>query len=114
MISPLIKWEHSVDWNVVSFNDKLDSCERVVNVALTNDGLEYVSGHVIDGRNLFPATGYLYLTWETFGMIRGGHFTELSVVFEDIKFLRATTVTKIGEVKLNIVIQKGNLRNYII
>lgn len=111
MISPLIKWEHSTNWNVAKFEDKTDSCERIVDVALTDDNFEYIGGHVIDGRNLFPATGYLYLAWETLGMIRGElHHTDISVVFEDIKFLRATNVSKTSSVRLTIVIQKGNFK----
>jgi len=33
--------------------------ERSVTITLSDDEMDYLSGHVIDGRNLFPATGYL-------------------------------------------------------
>ncbi len=61
MISPLIKWEHSEDWYVTSYQmqEKIKSGERTVVVTLKDDEQEYLSGHVIDGRNLYPATGYL-------------------------------------------------------
>jgi len=42
-------------------------------------------GHVIDGKNLVPATGYLIMVWETIGMLHGEMYTEISVVFEDVK-----------------------------
>lgn len=110
MISPLIRWEHSDDWYVTSYRmqEKIVSGERIVEVTLSDEDFEYMSGHVIDGRNLFPATGYLTLAWETVGMMRGELYTEVSVVFEDVKFLRATTIPKEGSIELTVMIQKGN------
>lgn len=54
------------------------------------------------GRNLFPATGYLYLVWETLCMSSGEVLVDTKVIFEDIKFLRATTINP--DVKLEFVI----------
>ncbi|XP_063988124.1 fatty acid synthase-like isoform X2 [Diachasmimorpha longicaudata] len=109
MISPLIKWEHSEDWFVTSYrtHEKINSGERIVTLALTDEDYEYMEGHVIDGKNLLPATGYLSLIWETIGMMRGELYTELPVVFEDVRFLRATTLSKDITFELTITIQKG-------
>ena len=38
---------------------KSKSGERSVVISLQDEERKYLSGHVIDGRNLFPATGYL-------------------------------------------------------
>jgi hypothetical protein len=38
---------------------KSKSGERSVVISLQDEEREYLSGHVIDGRNLFPAMGYL-------------------------------------------------------
>ena len=35
------------------------SGERSVVISLKDGDRKYLAGHVIDGRNLFPATGYL-------------------------------------------------------
>jgi fatty acid synthase len=35
------------------------SGERRVVVSLEDEDMDYLSGHVIDGRNLFPAMGYI-------------------------------------------------------
>lgn len=61
MIAPLVRWNHDNDWYVTSYQlqNKIGSGERIISVSLTEDESEYISGHVIDGRNLFPATGYL-------------------------------------------------------
>lgn len=109
MISPLIKWQHSDDWYVTVYRmqDKLESGERRVEVTLVDEDYEYMAGHVIDGRNLIPATGYLTLVWETLAMMKGVMHNEISVVIEHVKFLRATTIPKEGKVELLIMIQKG-------
>jgi fatty acid synthase len=38
---------------------KSKSGERTVVISLQDGERKYLSGHVIDGRNLFPAMGYL-------------------------------------------------------
>jgi len=38
---------------------KSKSGERSVVISLQDEERKYLSGHVIDGRNLFPAMGYL-------------------------------------------------------
>lgn len=109
VISPLIKWEHSDDWYVTSFKSqhKLKSGERIVRVALSDSEYEFLADHVIDGRNLYPATGYLQLIWETLAMMHGEFYAELSVVFENVKFIRATTIPKDKEIEFVITIQRG-------
>jgi len=39
--------------------EKSKSGERSVFISLKDEERKYLSGHVIDGRNLFPAVGYL-------------------------------------------------------
>ncbi|XP_072750344.1 fatty acid synthase-like [Anoplolepis gracilipes] len=109
MISPSIKWNHSEDWYVMCFKTqkKITSGERIVNVTLKDETFEYISGHVIDGRNLVPATGYLFLVWETIKMLRGQWLNEIPIVFENVKFIRATHVPKQGDLDLTVMVQKG-------
>lgn len=61
MISPLVRWEHSEDWYVTSYRlqEKIKSGERTISISLSDEDMEFMTGHIIDGRNLFPATGYL-------------------------------------------------------
>jgi len=90
-------------------NKKITSGERIVNVTLKDETFEYVSGHVIDGRNLFPATGYLALVWDTISKLRGQWLKEIPIVFENVKFIRATHIPKQGDLDLTIMVQKGKL-----
>jgi hypothetical protein len=38
---------------------KSKSGERTVVISLQNEERKYLSGHVVDGRNLFPAMGFI-------------------------------------------------------
>lgn len=132
-ISPLIKWDHSEDWFLAKFDTMKDgrSGERTCKIALTDHDVnnlnfiisffflkssllicqyEYVTGHVIDGRVLFPATGYLYLVWETVGMMRGTFYVDLELEFQDVQFLRATAMQKDTEVTFIVMVHRGTGR----
>lgn len=60
------------------------------------------------GRNLFPATGYLSLVWETVAMMLGRLTPDTAVVFENVKFLRATTIPKDGSMELYVMVQRAS------
>lgn len=63
---------------------------------------------MINDKIIFPATGYLCLVWETFGMTIGRSYTDVSVVIKNVKFDRSTIIPKKGKVEMIVVIQKGN------
>ncbi|XP_022831505.1 fatty acid synthase [Spodoptera litura] len=110
MLAHLVEWEHSEDWYVTSYKaqEKMKSGERTVRMSIVDEDSEYMAGHVVDGRNLYPATGYLVLVWETLGMMMGELYTEVSVVFENVRFQRATNIPKEGSLEFIIMIQKGS------
>lgn len=109
MISPSIKWNHSEDWYVITFKTgrKITSGERIINITLKDEIFSYMSGHVIDGRNLLPATGYLFLIWDTISMLNDQWVKDTSIVFENVKFVRATHIPKQGELELILMIQQN-------
>lgn len=110
---PSYRWDHSKDWFVSNYQSQkdIDSRERHVEINLNDENYNYMIGHVIDGRNLLPATGYLALVWETIGMIEGKIYTTIPIIFRDINFIRATHLSN-NVTKLTISIQKGYLGNY--
>lgn len=84
----------------------IQSNERHIEINLSGESYDYMIGHVIDGRNLLPATGYLALVWETIGMMEGKTYTTMPIMFRDISFIRVTHLSN-NIVKLTITIQKG-------
>lgn len=71
---------------------------------------------MFQGRVLYPATGYLALVWETMGMVKGQPYTEIPIVFENVKFHRATNIPKDGRIYLVVMVQKvsGNFEVSIV
>ncbi|XP_016956349.1 fatty acid synthase isoform X1 [Drosophila biarmipes] len=109
-ISPLIRWDHSEDWFVTKYENMKtkSSGERVFPVNLASDNEEFMSGHIIDGKILVPATCYLQYVWETFSlMYHGPSYMDVPVEFEDIRFIRATSMPVNGKVDLTVMIHYG-------
>lgn len=57
----------------------------------------YMIGHCIDGRVLYPATGYLVLAWRTLMRSLGTVMEHTPVTFEDVTIHRATILPKTGK-----------------
>ncbi|XP_065083523.1 fatty acid synthase-like [Ochlerotatus camptorhynchus] len=107
MISPLIRWDHREDAFVVKYNWEQTNKSRAytINISLNNQDFKYIEGHNIDGRVLFPATGYLKLVWEHVAYLEHNDLEDFAVEFEDIRFLRATTMTKGQTIQFTVSIQ---------
>ncbi|KAJ8686543.1 hypothetical protein QAD02_022337 [Eretmocerus hayati] len=112
-ISPLIKWEHSADW-LVSTYDFLGMSSAGEQYSILSPEIypkdSSLTGHVVDGLNLFPATGYIELVWSVFSIMNGKCHTKFPVLFEDLQFSRATIVPKQGAVVFRININIGSGR----
>lgn len=48
------------------------------------------------------------MAWETLALMRGEIFSEVPVVFENIRFQRATNIPKDGSVEFIVMVQKGS------
>ncbi|XP_008180398.1 fatty acid synthase isoform X2 [Acyrthosiphon pisum] len=108
MIQSLVEWDHSTKWTVAEFLQKeAGSGECVIKVDLSTEEDQFLSGHAIDGRVLFPATGYLSLVWKTFAKLQDKNIEEFPVVIENVQFLRATIMPKDGNVNFSISIFEG-------
>ncbi|XP_004432939.1 PREDICTED: fatty acid synthase isoform X2 [Ceratotherium simum simum] len=124
LISPHIKWDHSQTWDVPAANDfpSGSSCSSstIYNIDASPESPDhYLVDHCIDGRVIFPATGYLCLVWRTLARALGQNMEQMPVVFEDVTLHQATILPKTGNVLLEVrlleasrtfeVSEKGNL-----
>ncbi|XP_057332495.1 fatty acid synthase [Microplitis mediator] len=108
MINSIIGWDHSVQWDVADFSGKVGgSGETVVEIDLSKEEHAHIAGHTIDGRILFPATGYLAIVWKTFAKLRGKDYEKMPIILEDVQFHRATIMPKEGPVRFLINIFDG-------
>ena len=104
-ISPLVRWDHSQNWLVTLYPEYFNpssSSDYTVKVDLQEKADEYYSGHCIDGRVLFPATGYLMLAWQMLAKMKGQFYDKLPVEFENVTLHRATILPKQGQTKFVI------------
>lgn len=109
-ISPHILWDHSQVWDVPKVEDFSSGSGQSTTSAVYNIDLSpespynYLEGHCIDGRILFPATGYLVLTWKTLIRTVGSVMDSTPVKFENVTFHRATILQKNGRIQLEVKI----------
>lgn len=54
-----VRWDHSLEWSVAHFGSASRSGENVIEYDVSRNDDSFITGHNIDGRVLFPATGYL-------------------------------------------------------
>lgn len=105
MINSLIAWDHATKWRTPRFDgDAVESYRMFYDFDLTRESDSYLSGHFIDGKFIFPATGYLVMIWKKFADLHGNNFEQFPIVFEEVHFLRATIMPQRGVVKFRISI----------
>ncbi|KAF3691435.1 Fatty acid synthase [Channa argus] len=106
LISPLVQWDHSQTWDVPKAEDFAGSGSNtasIYNIEINPDSTDYyLIGHCIDGRILYPATGYLVLAWRTLVKTLGAVMEVTPVTFEDVTIHRATILPKSGSVQLEV------------
>lgn len=109
MIQSMVEWDHSTEWAIADFSDmgSNKTGESIIEIDTSKDEQAFYLGHTIDGRVLFPATGYLTLVWQTFANLHGKPYEEFPVLIEDAQFLRATIMPKEGTVKFAVNIFDG-------
>ncbi|KFM59156.1 Fatty acid synthase, partial [Stegodyphus mimosarum] len=107
MLSDLIKWNHSHSFSVPKWAPS--STTFVLGFDLQNDD-SYLMDHKLDGRSLFPATGYIYLAWKALAEKHKKAMDELPVVIENFKIRRATVLnpSKILKFEINLLDISGN------
>lgn len=115
MVSSCISkiWDHSDDWDAPteeSFVVKKEggSSDAQFEIDVSDESPDhYIVGHKIDGRVLYPATGYLTLAWRALSRLKGQLFEQMPVVFQNVTFHRATVLPPAGTITLSVSIMPG-------
>ncbi|GBN02031.1 Fatty acid synthase [Araneus ventricosus] len=104
MISPLIRWDHSDSWCVAKWEKNTNRYQMIteVNVGSDESPDKYLLDHCLDGRCLYPASGYLVLVWEALAEIKGKGVMSLPVTFEEVKIHRASVLSKAASTKFQV------------
>ncbi|XP_069511428.1 fatty acid synthase [Ambystoma mexicanum] len=116
LISPFITWDHSQTWDVPKPEDFPagsggSSSATIFNIEINPESPDYfLIEHCIDGRVLYPATGYLVLAWRTLARNLGVVMETTPVLFEDVTIHRATILPKAGSVQLEVNLMPASSR----
>ncbi|KAK5608585.1 hypothetical protein CRENBAI_023538 [Crenichthys baileyi] len=108
MISPLVQWDHSQAWDIpkvehFSHSSGGSKSATIYNIEINSESSDnYLIEHCIDGRFLYPATGYLVLAWRTLVRSRGIGMETTPINFEHVKIHRAIILPKTGSVQLEV------------
>lgn len=109
-IGSLIKWDHSQTWTVClypEFFNPNNKSDFSIKIDLKEKSDQFFAGHCIDGRILFPATGYLYLAWQMLAKIRGQSIEKTPVEFENVTLHRATIMNNDTAVKFEVQLMES-------
>ncbi|XP_063623054.1 fatty acid synthase-like [Cydia splendana] len=88
-----VGWDHSVEWSVADYKTAARAGENIIEYDLNKPGEAYIAGHNIEGRILFPATGYITLAWRTVAKLHNLDMEQAPVVLENVNFRRATIMS---------------------
>ncbi|KAI1303648.1 Fatty acid synthase [Halotydeus destructor] len=113
-LSPLIKWDHKRDAHMEGYLMQkyglISGFQTAKNIVFrfeqSKSDWAFLYDHKIDGRILFPAAGYLMITWVALSKILNLPVNEMSIRFEQVKFLRATVLSEDSETALDVRINQ--------
>ncbi|CAG7824530.1 unnamed protein product [Allacma fusca] len=78
-----------LSWDVPHYrNEMFAKLGTKFSINLTTD--ETLSGHIIQDKILFPATGYIWLVWKTFAKLQSVNPEDLPIYLENLHFKRVT------------------------
>lgn len=99
-LSSMIKWKHDKKWHVCLWPEHFNQCffQGVRTVDIVSK--RFLAGHIIDGRTLFPATGYLRIFWDYLMYTLGeAVMSEKPVEFRNVRIHRATLISAANPAK---------------
>lgn len=87
-IGSLLKWDHSKEHSVKLYPDYHNfgsASNYLLTVTLLDSDWRFLRDHAVDGRIVFPATGYLMIAWRALATRVGQPWHKVPVHFENIR-----------------------------
>lgn len=98
MISPLLKWDHTDEYRVVPYDFFMSGgkSQQFVEISIADEDASdyFLNDFSIDGRIIYPASGYIALVWKAFARIKGKEATQMPIIVENLVIHQPTLITK--------------------
>lgn len=102
-----IEWDHSLEWSAANFTPAISNTGHK-NVTVDLKDNQFLKDHIVDGRDIYPLTGLLYLVWKTLAGFKNINLESAPVEFQSIEITRPVLLPKSGSVKLHVSIYGEN------
>ncbi|CAG9793616.1 unnamed protein product [Diatraea saccharalis] len=102
-----VRWDHSIEWAVADCSSTSRSGQNIIEIDLSRAEDSFYAGHQIDGRILFPATGYLVLVWRTVAKLHNKTMDETPIIIENAHFRQATILNRETPLRFMVTILEG-------
>ncbi|CAH2093765.1 unnamed protein product [Euphydryas editha] len=112
MLSHLVEWAHNERWNLplyVSAHRKTAAACKFL-TSTQDDNSEYLKGHVIREKNVYPFSAVLVAVWDTLAMTLGVEKKSLSVEFREVQQHTQLALYDQRQIDLNVCLQRGTGR----
>jgi fatty acid synthase len=87
-ISSLIKWDHERINEVKKFpeyHNHSSASDFRMKFSLTDPDCSFLKDHAVEGKILFPATGYLLMAWRRMAALNGQPWIKTPIAFENVR-----------------------------
>ncbi|XP_052738834.1 fatty acid synthase-like [Bicyclus anynana] len=109
MLSHLVEWAHHEIWNVPLFVSEeskgASSCNHIISIH--DDSHDYLKGHVVRGKILYPFAAALVTVWDTLAMVLSVPKKQLSVKFDHVHLYLQPVLQDREPLRLYVTIQRG-------
>ena len=109
-LSSLIKWRHKESHLVRLYPDFFSlyrESNNCISIDINKPEFKYLRGHKIDGRVLFPASGFLFFAWQSFVKNRGRSVQDLDVDMTEVVISRACILSPDKPSRLTIAFHES-------
>ncbi|XP_022181593.1 fatty acid synthase-like [Myzus persicae] len=108
-LQPLVEWDHSDDWDVITFieNEVTSSGEVKLEVDTESETYEHLRGTYVDGVESLPYASYLTFVWKALAKLQLSTVDELPVVFDNVQFFKTLPIPENGKFSFTVNILAG-------
>ncbi|XP_059621795.1 fatty acid synthase-like [Phlebotomus argentipes] len=109
MISPHIQWDHTADWYIAPIDEdyKHKPARHVLNINTDLPEYKFVQDYKMDGKLLYPVSGFISAVWKTFAAYKEVNFYEMDVEMTQLRVFQEIDLSAEKEREILVLIHPG-------